>query len=389
MRWRGCWLHEWKDWPVKIVSVMTTNSAGGAEFAAVEMLDALAERGHEVVMLSNQHDIGRGTRVSVEPLAIGPKLSTRTVRTLGVHWIEYLLRLRRALARQLPYDVLLVHYKKEQLMAPWLPRRMRPTLAWAEWGPVPYPMRRGLPRRAYVHASARARFVMAVSAGTKASVAEVGVDPDRIVVVPNAVDVDGIRFSQVGRATVRRRLGIPEEAFVVGCISRLHPKKRNDVVVEAVLKMRDPAVHLIIAGSGECEPQLRAQAQPLGARAHFLPTPSDDVADVLSSFDVSVFCPSPTEGAPRATILGMLAKRPCLATGPEGVSDLIRPQFGAIVEPSNDVEGLRSLLVRYRDDPGLRERQGEAARAWAEHEFARTVVARRIEDLVTTARQAG
>ena len=372
---------------MKIVSVMTTSAAGGAEFAAIEMLDALAERGHEVVMLSDQRDIGRETRVSVEPLAIGPKLSTRTVRSLGIHWIEYVLRLRQALARQLPYDVLLVHYKKEQLMAAWLPRRMRATLAWAEWGPVPYPMRRGLPRLAYVHASARARFVMAVSAGTKASVAEVGVDEDKIVVVPNAVDVDGIRFSPAGRAALRRRLSIPEDAFVVGCLSRFHPKKRNDVVVEAVLRMGDPDVHVILAGAGESEAELRAQAASLGERSHFLPTPSDDVADVLSSFDVSVFCPSPTEGAPRATILGMLAERPCLATGPEGVADLIRPEFGAIAQPTNDVEALRALLLRYRDDRALRERQGKAARAWAEREFARSVVAGRIEDLVAEARQ--
>jgi glycosyltransferase involved in cell wall biosynthesis len=371
---------------VKIVSVMTTNAAGGAEFAAVEMLDALAERGHEVVMLSDQPAIGRSTRVTVEPLAIGPKLSTRTVRTLGMRWIEYLLRLRQALARQSPYDVLLVHYKKEQLMAAWLPRRLRATLAWAEWGPVPYPMRRGLPRRAYVFASRRARLVMAVSAGTKASVAAVGVDQDKIVVVPNAVDVEGIRFSQSGRTAVRGRLNIPEDAFVVGCISRFHPKKRNDVVVEAVLRAADPDVHLILAGDGESEAELRAQAEPLGERAHFLPTPTNDVADVLSSFDVSVFCPSPTEGAPRATILGMLAERPCLSTGPEGVADLIRPEFGAIVEPTNDVEGLRSLLARYRHDPGLCERQGKAARAWAESEFARPVVARRIEDLIARAR---
>jgi glycosyltransferase involved in cell wall biosynthesis len=372
---------------VKIVSVMTTNASGGAEFAAVEMLDALAERGHQVVMLSDQRAIGRNSRVTVEPLAIGPKLSTRTVRTLGVHWIEYMLRLRQALARQWPYDVLLVHYKKEQLMAAWLPQRLRATLAWAEWGPVPYPMRRGLPRRAYVHASTRARFVMAVSAGTKASVAEVGVDHDKIVVVPNAVDVEGIRFSRSGRAAVRRRLNIPADAFVVGCISRFHPKKRNDVVIEAVLRTADPDVHLILAGDGESEAELRAQAEPLGKRAHFVPTPTDDVADVLSAFDVSVFCPSPTEGAPRATILGMLAERPCLSTGPEGVADLIRPEFGAIVQPTNDADALRSLLVRYRDDSGLRERQGKAARAWAEAEFARSVVARRIEDLVAAARQ--
>ena len=33
---------------------------------------------------------------------------------------------------------------------------------------------------------------------------------------------------------MRSELGIPDDAFVVGCISRFHPKKRNDVVVEAV-----------------------------------------------------------------------------------------------------------------------------------------------------------
>jgi glycosyltransferase involved in cell wall biosynthesis len=372
---------------MKIVSVMTTSAAGGAEFAAVEMLDALAERGHEVVMLSDKRDIGRNTRVTVAPVDLGPKLSTRTVRSLGVHWITYVLRLRQELRRQLPYDVLLVHYKKEQLMASWLPRRMRATLAWAEWGPVPYPLRRGLPRLAYVRAAARARFVMAVSAGTKASVAEVGVAEDKIFVVPNAIDVDRIRYRQAGRDAVRERLNIPPDGFVVGCISRFHPKKRNDVVVEAVIRLDEPDVHLILAGDGETEPQLRAQAAALGERAHFLPTPTAEVADVLSSFDVSVFCPSPTEGAPRATILGMLAERACLATGPEGVADLIGPEFGSIAEPPNDVEAVRRLLERYRDDPGLRERQGRAARAWAEHEFARPVVARRIEELVAVAQQ--
>ncbi len=52
---------------MKIVSVMTTSSRGGAEFAAVEMLDALIDRGHEAVMLTDQPQIGRDTRVQVAP----------------------------------------------------------------------------------------------------------------------------------------------------------------------------------------------------------------------------------------------------------------------------------------------------------------------------------
>lgn len=184
---------------------------------------------------------------------------------------------------------------------------------------------------------------------------------------------------------MRERLGIRDDAFVVGCISRFHPKKRNDVVVEAVRRMDDPAVHLILAGAGETEAELRAQAQPLGDQVHFVPTPTGDVADVLSAFDVSVFCPSPTEGAPRATILGMLAERPCLATGPEGVADLIRSEFGAIADPINDPEALRALLATYRRDPLLGERQGKAGRAWAEREFARSAVAELVEGLIARA----
>ena len=368
---------------LKIVSAMTTTSAGGAEFAAVEMLAALAERGHDVVMLSDLSGIDREGAIRTVPMAIGPKLSTRSWRHLSANWLGYVRRFQRALEHEAPYDVLLVHYKKEQLMVPWLPRRLRPRVAWAEWGPVPFQFRRGLPRRAYLHASRQAKVVMAVSAGTKNSVESVGVPASKVVFVPNVFDVDSIRFSEEGREATRRRLAIPPDAFVVGCVSRFHPKKRNDVVVDAVLALDDPRVHLILAGDGETEAALRAQAAPLGERAHILPMPTTDLADVMSSMDVSVFCPSPTEGAPRATIVGMLTERPCLASGAEGVADLISPEFGAIAQPDHDPAALAAVLRRYLAEPSLGPRQGRAARAWAERQYARPTVAAQIERLLS------
>ena len=82
----------------------------------------------------------------------------------------------------------------------------------------------------------------------------------------------------------------------------------------------------------------------------------------------------------------MLTSRPCLATGPEGVADLIRPEFGAITDPTDDPASLCAVLRTYKDDPALRERQGSAARAWAESVFARSVVAADIEKLLTQAK---
>ena len=366
---------------MKIVSVMTTDSSGGAEFAALEMLEALRQRGNDTVMLSDMPGIGRDTAVTVKPIALGPKLSTRTWMGLVLRWPLLLTRLRRALEQEAPYDVLMVHYKKEQLLVRHLMPELARTVVWAEWGPVPFPLRKGYPRRAYLDAAARAVLVMAVSEGTRRSVTEVGVDPGKVRVVPNVLRTDEIQYTQAGRERVRAQLGISADAFVVGCISRFHFKKRNDVVVEAVKALEDPRVHLILAGDGETEAQLRALAEPLGEHAHFISTPGSEVPEVLSAFDVSVFCPSPTEGAPRAVILGMLASRPCLATGAEGVSDMISEEIGGIASPENDPLSLKALLERYLDDPARVEREGSAARAYAERTYAAPVVAASIEGL--------
>jgi glycosyltransferase involved in cell wall biosynthesis len=370
---------------MKIISVMTTDSSGGAEFAALEMLEALRARGHETVMLSDMPGIARDTGVQVLPISLGPKLSTGSWVSLAARWPLLLARLAAALRAQAPYDVLMVHYKKEQLLVGFLPHSLRPTVVWSEWGPVPFPLRRGLPRHAYLAAARRVPLVMAVSEGTRRSVTEVGVPAEKVIVVPNVLRTEEIRFTEAGRARVRAELGIPSGAFVVGCISRFHPKKRNDVVVEAVRGLASDEVHLIMAGSGETEGELRRLAAPLGERAHFIPTPGADVPDVLSAFDVSVFCPSPTEGAPRAVILGMLASRPCLSTGAEGVADMITPEFGGIASPENDPAALRPLLERFLADPQEAARAGAAARAHAEATYAAPVVAERIERLFTDA----
>lgn len=366
---------------MKIVSVMTGVAPGGAEFAAVELLDALVKRGHRAVMLSDWAGIGRDTAVEVHPLELGPKLSGRSWPGLAVRWPLLRRRLRTALEAEQPYDVLLLHYKKEQLMAPALPSALRPQIVWAEWGPVPRQMRRGPARLAYARASRSAGPVFAISEDTREKAIAAGVDPAKVRYLPNAVRTDRIRYTAEGRARVREELGIPTDAFTVGCISRFHPKKRNDVVIDAVAELGE-GTHLILAGSGETEADLRARAQPLGKRAHFLSTPGKAVADVLSAFDVSVFCPSPAEGQPRAVILGMLAERPCVSTGAEGVTDLIEEDYGAITSPENDPAALAGVLRRYEDDAELAHRQGKRARERGRELFDSDFVAEKAERLI-------
>jgi len=374
---------------VKVVSVMTSASRGGAEFAAISLLDALSGRGHETVMLSDQRGIVRDTRVREVPLSLGPKLSKRTWPRLVATSPLLLARLRRALAAEAPYDVLLVHFKKEQLLAAALPARLRARLCWAEWGPVPFPLRHGIPNRAFARAGADVHAALAVSSGTRDSLVEAGLAPERVHVVPNVVSAGEIVADPEAGLRLRRRLEIPDEAFVIGCMSRLHPKKRNDVAVDAALLLAAdagaPPVHLLFAGEGETEHQLRERARSLGGAAHFLPTPGRRAPEVLSACDVSVFCPSPTEGAPSAIITAMLCGLPCVATGPEGAVGLIAPGTGAIASPENDPHVVADLLRRFRDDADLRCSTGAAAREHAARLHDPDAIALRLEELLRPA----
>ena len=256
---------------MKFVSVMTSDAAGGGEFAAVNMLDALSKRGHETVLLTNQAHVAAGRDVGVRTIDLGQKLSGASYRSLAARSPGLLTRLRRNLDREWPYDVLVAHFKKEQLLAALLPRRLRPKLLWAEWGPVPRQMLHGPGRWAYLAAVRRADLILAVSPGTRDSIRALGVPASQVHVIPNALPVPESYFNETGRVRVRREHRIPPEALVVGCVSRFHAKKRNDVAIDAVARLGRDDVHLVMAGEGEAEPELRRRARPLGERAHFYP----------------------------------------------------------------------------------------------------------------------
>jgi hypothetical protein len=128
--------------PGRVASVQTSNERGGAEYANVDLLEALAARGHDVVLLTNLPDLAIGTQVRVRAVDLGPKLARRTARRVVLQLPRTLLRLARALRAEQPIGVTFLHFKKEQMLAALLPARLTGRIVWAEWGPVPPALRR-------------------------------------------------------------------------------------------------------------------------------------------------------------------------------------------------------------------------------------------------------
>lgn len=359
-----------------VVSLQTTSERGGAEYANVDLLQALARRGHDVALITNLPDLANGTGVRTRTVDLGPKLGRRTAIGLLLRLPRILVRLVAALNAERPIDVLFLHFKKEQMLCALLPRRLTGRIVWAEWGPVPPPMRSGPARLLYALAAARADRIVAISEGTRRTVIDTGVPATKVDVVPNLVDVDAVEHDPSGRIQLRAGWGVGEQTMVVGCISRFQKRKRNDVVIDAMAHLQGDVL-LVLAGEGEEEQALRQRAAVHGDRIRFEPNVRGHVERFLSACDLLVFAPSPTEGEPRVIVMAQLVGVPVVATDAEGAEGLVTAGAGAIVSPSHDPAALARVLAEYRDDPERRRQEGAAARlaTRASHDPARTIAA--------------
>lgn len=364
----------------RVVSILTTGERGGAEYATVDLLDALVARGHDVALLTNVPDVAAGTSVPVRAIEVGPKLSRRSVRRVVAEAPRTLLRLRRALGRERPVGVLLLHFKKEQILCALLPRRVTGRVVWAEWGPLPPPLRSNPARLAYLFAARRTDGIMAVSEGTRRTLVDAGVPGRKVVVVPNLVDVDEVAFDPASRTRLRAEWGAGGDTLVAGCISRFQRRKRNDVVVDAAGLLGGDTL-VVLAGEGEEEAALRERAAPHGDRIRFVPNVRGHVAEFLSACDVLVFAPSPTEGAPRVIVMAQLVGVPVVSTGAEGAEEMVPPGTGIIASPDHDPRAVAAAIEAYRDG-GRRRADGAAGRTLALERYAPERTLRAVESVL-------
>ena len=183
------------------------------------------------------------------------------------------------------------------------------------------------------------------------------VDPARVVVIPNGVDV--ARFATT---TSARRKG-----FTVGRLSNLrHEKIGADCVrMLAALDLSDTT--FVIAGDGPLRAGLIDDARALGVEPSVLfpgYVERDNVPALLGSFDVFCYTVSTAvECHPLALLEACAAGLPIVAEARGGVPDIVQDGVNGYL--LRDRDELAPVLRRLRDDRALRDRMGAASRAIA------------------------
>jgi glycosyltransferase involved in cell wall biosynthesis len=164
----------------------------------------------------------------------------------------------------------------------------------------------------------------------------------------------------------------------VFAVSRLHPLKRLDLLVEAAAQVRSDRLCFKIAGEGEEEPRLRRRIVELGlsGRVDLLGRVSD--AQLLDHYARcrAVFFAPWNEDYGFVTLEAFRSGKPVLTTPDSGgPAELVRNgENGLLVEPTP--ESVAAGLDRLATEPALAERLGEGARLTAgAHSWERAVAA--------------
>ncbi|HUL48400.1 MAG TPA: glycosyltransferase family 4 protein [Gemmatimonadales bacterium] len=187
---------------------------------------------------------------------------------------------------------------------------------------------------------------------------------ERVLTVPN-----GVSWEAEPQPVLRRTLGVGAEDRLIVAVGNLYPVKGHRYLLEALgrLAERVPRVYVAIAGRGDLEPELRAQAAALGVadRVRFLGL-RDDVPSLLAAADVYAL-PSLSEGLPLSLLEAMFAGRAIVASDVGEVRTVLGSgDAGVIVAPGQSAElatAIEWLLSNPREAAALGERAAQRARA--------------------------
>jgi phosphatidylinositol alpha 1,6-mannosyltransferase len=165
----------------------------------------------------------------------------------------------------------------------------------------------------------------------------------------------------------RAALGLGER-FTFLYVGRLAPEKRADQIVAAfrlaTTMLPSGVIHLVMAGTGPSEAELRAAALPDVSFLGFLERRTR-LPDLYANCDAFVFA-SVTETLGLVVLEAMASGLPVVAAPAGGVRDHLRDGQNGLAYQAGNIEAMAHAMVKLAWEGGLARRLGRGARATAE-----------------------
>lgn len=395
----------------------TPNYNGGTR--SYEMARRWVAAGHEVNLVTSsaympeavaanavwrEMDI-EGIRVHV----IGSKYSNK--QSFGARWREFVRFAYAAYrrARKFDADVVFASSTPLTIAIPGVlsSRRLGVPFVFEVrdlWPDVPIaigalqnPVARSLARALECWAYRNARAVVALSEGMASRLADRNEARNKVIVVPNAADIELFTVDASSRLALRHRypwLGDRPLVLYAGTLGIINEVEYMVTLACEVLALA-PEVRFVVVGDGNRGDSVRSLAHTLGVAGvnmHFIdPMPKTDVAKWISAADVSFSfvadIPQLWDNSANK-IFDAMAAGTCIGINYGGwQKDLIDREGVGIVLPAGDPKRAAVMLAAFLASPDEVAAAGDRARLIATSQFGRDLLADRLLTVLKNARK--
>ena len=183
----------------------------------------------------------------------------------------------------------------------------------------------------------------------------------------HGVGIDTERLKPGNNPTnLRNELRLAQDAYLVLSVGELNENKNQQVIIRAIARLKDPAIHYVLCGKGDQRQSLEALAQELDIadHVHFLGY-RKDIADICRQSDVFAL-PSRREGLPFAAMEAMYCGMPLVNSGIRGLTDITEDGVSGYVCEPDDTQRYAESIQKLKNNPRDREQMGARNRKTVE-----------------------
>ncbi len=208
--------------------------------------------------------------------------------------------------------------------------------------------------------------------------------PANYLIIRSGIELDRFGHPQVPRATTRAAWGIPQDATVIGTVTRLSPQKAPLDFVQAAAQVaaQYPNTYFMMVGDGPLRQEVEQLARELGIADRLVLTGlRRDVPELLAAFDLFALS-SLWEGLPRVLPQAMATRLPIVATACDGSAEAVEDGVNGFLVPPGEPAVLAQRLCQLLAQPPLAEQLGAAGYARVQ-EFSDRGMVHAIDQLYT------
>lgn len=176
----------------------------------------------------------------------------------------------------------------------------------------------------------------------------------KIKVIYNGVEVYKYK-KESNVQEIMKKLGIPNNAFVIGMVGRITEQKSPDVFLEIAnnLKNKIKNCYFILVGDGDLRNNIEEKIDGYGLKDKFLITGwTTDVPKYISIFNVGLLT-SKWEGFGLVLAEYMASGKPVVASNVGGIPNVIDNGYNGILVDYGDVEGFSNAICEIKNDEVL------------------------------------